>query len=151
MTEEGIDEDGDGLYEEQRFYNPRWPNPRQPMQVERDDDRDGQFEQHQEFRPDGTLERVQIDDDGDGRRDTIRYHDASGLRVVKEGRDRDGDGNYEEWRFPEGSAQRVGFDDDDDRDIDRWQPPGPPVGWCAARCRVSEQRLSGPRSPSSTP
>lgn len=144
VTEEGIDADGDGLYEQQRFFNTHWPDPTRPMQVEHDDDRDGQFERHEEFRPDGTIERTQRDSNGDGRRDVIQYFDRQGLVVRKEGHDTDGDGNYELWRFPERNGVRLGYDDDDDRDIDHWDPPGAPAGWCAARCRVAAPAAAQP-------
>ncbi len=136
LTEEGIDQDGDGLYELERFYNPRWPNPSQPDTVERDDDRDGQFERREIFDSTGRLLIVMLDTDGDGNRDVSRYLRADGA-VYKEGHDRDSNGDFEEWRFPQpGSGVRVAYDDDNDRDVDRWEPPGAPAGWCAARCRV---------------
>ena len=88
------------------------------------------------YRRDGALASVQIDTDGDGERDLQRYVRADGS-VVKEGRDRDGDGTHDEWRYPvPGGGVRVGHDDDADHEIDHWDPPGPPPGWCAARCVV---------------
>jgi hypothetical protein len=142
LTEEGIDEDGNGLYEVQRFYNPRWRDPTRPEYVERDDDGDGQFERREVFSENGDLEMVQTDTDDDGRRDKWQYlaPPAPGVqgpqRVVKEGLDRNGDGSPDEWRYPDGTGVRVAYDDDDDRDVDRWDRPGPPAGWCAARCLV---------------
>jgi hypothetical protein len=136
VTEEGVDQDGDGLYEVERFYNPQWPNPTQPETIERDDDRDGQFERREVFDSAGRLAIVLLDTNGDGNRDVMRFMLADGT-VRKEGRDRDGNGDFEEWRYPQvGSGVRVGYDDDNDRDIDRWDSPGAPAGWCAARCRV---------------
>lgn len=136
VTEEGIDLDGDGLYEIERFYNTHWPNPTQPETVERDDNRDGQFERREVFDSSGRLLIVMLDTNADGNRDVMRYLDPQGA-VYKEGHDRDGNGDFEEWRFPQRTAGvRVGYDDDNDRDIDRWDRPGAPEGWCEARCRV---------------
>ncbi len=145
LTEEGIDADGDGLYEEQRFYNVAWGD-RQPAIVEHDRNADGLFESRQEYDRAGHVTRVMLDSDNDGERDQLQYLTLDG-RVYKEGHDRNGDGLFEEWRFPVTSGGvRVGHDDDTDHDIDRWDPPGPPPGWCAARC-VTATVPSAPLAP----
>jgi hypothetical protein len=141
LTEEGIDADGNGLYEVQRFFNVRWRDPARPEYAERDDDGDGQFEKREVFNEEGALILVQTDSDDDGRRDRWQYlrpasTDGGAPLVLKIGLDRNGDGSPDEWRYPEADGVRVGHDDDDDRDIDRWDRPGPPSGWCAARCTV---------------
>ena len=65
--------------------------------------------------------------------------------VRKEGYDRDGDGFFESWRFPvAGAPARAGYDEDEDYDIDRWDAPGAPEGWCAERCRVGGAPLPAP-------
>ncbi len=133
MTEEGTDADADGLYEVNRIFNTRWPAEAHPVRIERDDDRDGIFERRETYTRAGTLRAVNVDSDGDGIRDHLTLLRADGS-VRKEGFDRDGDGNFEEWRFPVPGGSRVGYDDDDDYDLDRWDTPGPPAGWCAARC-----------------
>lgn len=136
VYEEAEDADGDGLYEVQRTFNPEWPAT-QPQFIDRDDDRDGRFERREAFYRDGRTRFVLLDSDGDGERDTQRFYTASGT-VLKEGRDLDRDGIYEQWRFPQpGGGSRVGYDTDGDHDIDRWDPPGAPEGWCVARCATS--------------
>jgi hypothetical protein len=84
-----------------------------------------------------------MDTDGDGSRDHLTLYGPGG-RVLKEGYDRDGNGFFEEWRFVAGHGARVGFDDDDDYDIDRWESPGPPDGWCAARCQTAPATVVQP-------
>ncbi len=134
LTEEGVDDDGDGLYEVNRTFNTRWPPSAGPLRVERDDDRDGIFERRETYTIDGRLRTVNDDSDGDSVRDRIAVYRPDGS-VRKQGQDRDGDGFFEVWRFPlAGAPARVGHDDDEDYDIDRWDPPGAPEGWCAARC-----------------
>jgi hypothetical protein len=134
LAEEGVDADGDGLYEVNRTFNTRWPHEAGPLRVDRDDDRDGIFERRETYGRDGRLRTVNDDSDGDSVRDRLAVYRPDGT-VRKEGRDRDGDGFYEEWRFPQtGGPARLGRDDDHDYDIDRWDAPGPPAGWCEARC-----------------
>jgi len=134
LTEEGVDDDGDGLYELNRTFNTRWPPTAGPLRVERDDDRDGIFERRETYTQGGRLRTVNDDSDGDSVRDRIAVYRPDGS-VRKQGHDRDGDGFFELWRFPQaGAPARVGYDDDEDYDIDRWEAPGPPDGWCAARC-----------------
>lgn len=134
LTEEGVDANGDGLYEVNRTYNTRWPPSAPPLRIERDEDRDGIFERRETYTQEGRLRTVNDDSDGDSVRDRITVYRADGT-AGKEGQDRDGDGFFEVWRFPQpGGPARVGHDDDEDYDIDRWEAPGPPAGWCAARC-----------------
>lgn len=134
VTEEGTDRDGDGLFEVNTVYNTRWSPNDHALRVERDDDRDGIYERRETFTREGTLRSVNEDTDRDGNRDHLVLFLADG-QVRKEGFDRDGDGWFEEWRFPvPGGGTRVAHDDDADYDLDRWEPPGPPVGWCSARC-----------------
>ena len=140
LTEEGIDADGDGLYEENRTFNTRWAPTAHALRVERDEDRDGVFERRESYTADGHMRTVNDDSDGDGVRDRISLYRLDGS-VLKEGHDRDGDGFFEEWRFMvPGAPARVGRDDDQDYDIDRWEAPGAPEAWCAARCVVSAER-----------
>ncbi len=136
VTEEGSDADGDGLYEVNRMFNTRWPEGSPPVRIERDDNGDGVYERRETYARDGTLLAVNTDTDGDGVRDHLVLLGPGGV-VRKEGEDRDGNGYFETWRFPVAGGVRVGHDDDDDYDLDRWDPPGPPQGWCAARCVVS--------------
>lgn len=134
VTEEGTDANGDGLYEVNRIYNQRWPAGSPPVRIEYDDDRDGVFERRETYTVDGRRKAVQLDTDGDGTRDRMTLFDAAG-HVLKEGSDSDGDGYFERWRYPQaGGGVRVSHDDDGDQDADRWDPPGPPPGWCALRC-----------------
>lgn len=134
LTEEGVDDDGDGLYELNRTFNTRWPPTAGPLRVERDDDRDGIFERRETYTQEGRLRTVNDDSDGDSVRDRIAVYRPDGS-VRKQGHDRDGDGFFEVWRFPQTAGPaRVGHDDDEDYDIDRWDAPGAPDGWCAARC-----------------
>lgn len=134
VTEEGVDRDGDGLFEVNTVYNTRWAPTDHAVRVERDDDRDAIYERRETFTREGVLRSVNEDTDRDGNRDHLVLFFPDG-RVRKEGFDRDGDGWFEEWRFPmPGGGSRVAHDDDIDYDLDRWDPPGPPPGWCAARC-----------------
>ncbi len=142
MTEEGTDGDADGLYEVNRIYNTRWPAGSPPVRIERDDDRDGIFERRETYTAAGVLRAVNVDSDGDGIRDHLTLLSADGT-VRKEGFDRDGDGSFESWRFPVPGGSRVGYDDDDDYDLDRWDAPGPPPNWCAARCAVGPRPDAG--------
>lgn len=144
LTEEGVDDDGDGLYEENRTFNTRWAPTAHALRVERDEDRDGVFERRESYTAEGLLRTVNDDSDGDSVRDRISLYRADGT-VLKEGHDRNGDGFFEEWRFMSpGAPAQVGHDDDEDYDIDRWEAPGAPAGWCAARCVVSSVRASEP-------
>jgi hypothetical protein len=136
LTEEGIDADGDGLFEELRTFNTRWPAGSGPLRIERDEDRDGVNERRESYTVTGLLRSSNDDTDGDGVRDHISLFRPDGF-LRKEGYDRDGDGFFESWRFPvAGAPSRAGYDDDEDYDIDRWDPPGAPERWCAARCAV---------------
>ncbi len=143
LTEEGIDANGDGLYEITRTYNTRWSPTAGPLRVERDDDRDGVFERRETYAQNGVLRSANDDSDGDGVRDHLVMYAADGA-VRKEGYDRDGDGFYEVWRYPiAGGAARVAHDDDADYDLDRWDLPGAPEGWCASRCAVTTPATDG--------
>ncbi len=140
LTEEGIDHDADGLYEVTRTFNTRWPQGSSPLRIERDDDRDGVYERRESYTIAGVLRSTNDDTDGDGVRDHLTLFLADGT-VRKEGFDRDGDGYFESWRFPvAGAPARAGYDDDQDYDIDRWDAPGAPNGWCASRCVVGPRR-----------
>lgn len=140
LTEEGVDGDGDGLYEVTRTFNTRWAPGSSPLRVERDDDRDGVFERRESYTSEGVLRSTNDDSDGDGVRDHLTLYLPDGT-VHKEGFDRDGDGYFESWRFPmRGAPARAGYDDDEDYDIDRWDAPGAPERWCAARCVVGPRR-----------
>jgi hypothetical protein len=136
-TEEATDRDGDGIFEVNAIFNTRWSPTDHAVRVERDDDRDAIYERRETFTRAGVLRSVNEDTDHDGNRDHLILFFADG-RIRKEGFDRDGDGWFEEWRFPlpNGDA-RIAHDDDDDYDIDRWDPPGPPPGWCAGRCATA--------------
>ncbi|MBL8602916.1 MAG: hypothetical protein JNK72_13410 [Myxococcales bacterium] len=139
VTEEGTDANGDGLYEVNKIFNTRWPEGAHPVRIERDDNRDGIFERRETYTREGVLRAVNLDTNGDGIRDHLTLMRPDGS-VRKEGFDRDGDGSFEEWRFPAlRGASRVAFDDDDDYDLDRWEAPGAPEGWCEARCVVSSR------------
>lgn len=144
VTEEGVDRDGDGLFEVNSVYNTRWSPTDHAVRVERDDDRDSIYERRETFTRDGVLRSVNEDTDRDGNRDHLVLFWPDG-RVRKEGFDRDGNGWFEEWRYPVDRGEaRVSHDDDEDYDVDRWDPPGPPPGWCAARCATAP----GARQPS---
>lgn len=145
MTEDARDRDGDGLFEVNTIYNTRWAAGDHAVRVERDDDRDALFERRETYTRQGVLRSVNEDTDHDGSRDHLILFDPQG-RVRKEGFDRDGDGWFEEWRFPQGPGDaRVAHDDDGDYDIDRWDTPGAPPAWCAARC------VTGPAAGESAP
>jgi hypothetical protein len=136
ITEEGIDADADGLFELNRVFNTRWPEGSHPLRIERDEDRDGVYERRESYDRQGHLLAVNEDTDGDGVRDHFSLFRAEGA-LLKEGFDRDGNGFFEEWRFPVPGGARVGHDTNDDYDLDTWEPPGPPEGWCQARCGVA--------------
>lgn len=133
ITEEGTDADGDGIFEVNRVFNTRWPDGAPPVRIERDDNRDGIYERRETYSRQGALLAVNVDTDNDGVRDHLTLYGPN-AQPLKDGYDRDGNGFFEEWRFPIAGGVRVGFDDNDDYDLDRWEPPGPPDGWCAARC-----------------
>jgi hypothetical protein len=59
VTEEGVDANGDGLYEVNRIFNQRWPAGSPPVRIERDDDRDGIFERRETYTRAGVLKAVQ--------------------------------------------------------------------------------------------
>lgn len=145
LTEEGVDSDGDGTYEVDRTFNTRWPPTAGPLRIERDDDADGIYERRESYTVEGMLRSVNDDPDGDGSREHIVLLRVDGS-VRKEGFDRDGDGFFEEWRFPATPA-RVAHDDDSDYDLDRWDAPGAPEGWCAARCVTGAAAPPAPRGP----
>lgn len=136
LLEEGSDDNADGLFEVNRSYNPHWPAGSHPLRVEHDDDGDGVFERRESYTREGVLRSINADTDHDGTRDHITLVRPDGS-VRKEGFDRDGDGFFEEWRYPlENRSFRAAYDEDEDYDLDRWDPPGPPPGWCEARCAV---------------
>lgn len=134
VTEDAADRDGDGLFEVNSIFNTRWSPTDHAVRVERDDDRDALYERRETFTRAGVLRSVNEDTDNDGSRDHLVLFRPDG-RVLKEGFDRDGDGWFEAWRFPVSAGDaRTAHDDDADYDLDRWDAPGPPPGWCAARC-----------------
>lgn len=140
LLEEGVDANGDGLYEVNRSFNVRWPEGAPPLRIEHDDDADGVFERRETYTREGVLRSINEDTDHDGTRDHLTLVLPGGA-VRKEGFDRDGDGFFEEWRYPLGDHSfRAAYDEDEDYDLDRWDPPGPPPAWCAARCVVRAGR-----------
>ncbi|MBI5514387.1 MAG: hypothetical protein HY909_11500 [Deltaproteobacteria bacterium] len=132
-TDEATDADADGLFELNRVYNTRWPEGSHPVRIERDEDHDGLYERRESYDREGRLLAVNEDTDGDGVRDHFTLFRGA-REVAKEGFDRDGNGFFEEWRFPVPGGVRVGRDLNDDYDLDAWDRPGPPEGWCQARC-----------------
>jgi hypothetical protein len=136
LTEEGIDANSDGFFEISRTFNTRWPPTAGPLRIEHDDDRDGIYERRESLTREGRIRSINEDTDHDGVREHIALFRPDGT-LHKEGYDRDGDGFFESWRFPVvGAPARQGYDDNEDYDIDRWDPPGAPAGWCDERCSV---------------
>jgi hypothetical protein len=147
VTEEGVDANGDGLYEVNRIFNTRWPAHRgPPVRIERDDDRDGVYERRETYTRDGRLKHR-------ARRHRRRRHARPHDRLFdptggssRRAPTATATGTSSSGASPGRRATRASpTTTTSDYDIDRWERPGPPTGGAPLRC-VTRAPVTGQRA-----
>jgi antitoxin component YwqK of YwqJK toxin-antitoxin module len=85
-----------------------------------DRDQDGRVDQWI-FRQNGEIERIELDENGDGRADRVLHYDLETNQIHRVEEDADGDGASDSWtEYVDGRIARRRGDGDGDGQIDTW-------------------------------